>query len=101
MQIRSKNVSVLVNGTVLNHSLARFQYLQNLIVAAVKEEYLQIERPALHIVVKVVHIRVVGLFVVSLPLEIFRQKTCQCGLSRANVSCYSDVHSVSFYLRLN
>lgn len=72
VEIWSENVRILINGSILNNLLSLTPYLYNLAKATIKEEDLQVETPALHVLVKVVEVGVViYILVLWLPVVVF------------------------------
>ncbi len=57
-QIRRKDVGILINGAILYHRSAALLYLLHLTIATGQKKYLQIERPPLHVHIKIGQIRV-------------------------------------------
>src|SRR5690606_14423697 len=101
VKVGSEDVSILVNRTILNDGFSALPDLKNLTETAVEEVYLKVERPSFHLMVKIVKIRVVyNVFKMRLPLEMFRQKPCQCSLSRTDISGNCYVHSGCFKVKI-
>ena len=70
IQVSRENISIFVDSSVLDDIVAALAYLHHLTETAVKEIYLQVERPALHIFIKTLQIRiVVDLLEMRLPSE--------------------------------
>ena len=92
VEVGRKNVGILVDGAVLNDSAIALKDFQNLPIPAVEEENLKIERPAVHVVVKITQVGiVVGAFVVYLPTELLAQLGAQRGFARADIAGDGDV----------
>lgn len=87
VQVAGKNVSIFVNGPILNDRFFSTQDRQNLLVSAVQKVNLQVERPTVHVVVKINEVRVVvGGFIVDVPIETFAQLGTKGCFSGANIS---------------
>ena len=87
-------MGVLVDGAILNHVLAAIADVHHLTEAAVQEEDLDVERPALHVLIETVEIRIVLHFlVVRLPVEMLGQEPRQGSLARAYVASYCNMHN--------
>ena len=92
VEVGRKNVGILVDGAVLNDSAIALKDFQNLPIPAVEEENLKIERPAVHVVVKITQVGIiVGAFVVYLPTELFAQLGAKRGFARADIAGDGDV----------
>ena len=59
MQVGSKNICVLIYGTVLDDLFSRLTDLNDLTETAVEEIDLQVKGPALHVLVEVIEIGIV------------------------------------------
>ena len=82
MKVRCKDVSIFINGSVLNHLFTTFVDVVYLTKSTVQEIDLQVERPTLHVFIKVVKIRIiVGIFEVGCPVVVFRQQLCEGGFT--------------------
>lgn len=59
VQVSGKNVSIFINGSVLNNGLFAFADLPHLIKPAVQKVDLQMKRPTRHVVIKIAQVRIV------------------------------------------
>ena len=97
MQIRRKNVRVLVDGSVLDDLLSAFLQFSQLSESRSQEENLQIERPTLHVLVEIIQVRVViHLLEMRLVAVVFCEERGQRSLSRPDVSGDGNVHNSGF-----
>ena len=89
-----EDMGILVDGTVLDDVLAAVTDIHHLTEAAVEEENLDIERPALHVLIETIEIRIVlHLLVMGIPVEMLGQESRQGRLARAYVASYCDMHN--------
>jgi hypothetical protein len=97
VQVWGKDVSIFVDGPVLNDLFSGLPDPDDLTETAVKEIDLKVEGPSLHVLVEIVEIGiVVHIFILCLPAIILREKTGQRGFTRPNVSSNGYMHVSSF-----
>ena len=93
MQVRSEDVRVLVDRSILYHVATTTTDLQQLLKATVQKENLQVEAPTRHVLVEIEQVWVVvHRFFQAVPLVVLGQKLRERGFPGANVACYRDVH---------
>lgn len=103
VQVGREDVGIFVYSTVLHHRSVTAEDLEHLLITAVEEEDLKVERPALHVVVEVAQVGVViGRFVMNVPSEMAAQLLGKGGLTGADVSGDRDVFDLwrGIFLRL-
>ena len=92
VEVGGKDVGVFVDGAVLYNRSVSVQDLEDLLVAAVEEEDLQVEGPALHIVVEVAQVGVIiRRFIMDIPTEMPAELFSEGGLAGADVAGDSDM----------
>ena len=99
MQVRRKDMGVLVNRAVLNQVAARRQDFGSLPDALAEKVNLQVERPAVHIVVEIADIGIVALLEIGFGARPLRQDARERGLPASDISGYGDIHVDSFWTR--
>src|SRR4051812_30395423 len=88
MKIGRKDHRILMNGPVLNNDLGTFLYFDDLAKAIVEEVHLQVERPARHVFVEVVEVRIVlDVFKLWQPTKVLGENLCKRGFAGAYVPC--------------
>lgn len=86
VQIRRKNIRILINCAVLHHRRIALQNPQNLLVPIIQKINLQIERPPLHIMIKITQIRIIVCrLIMRLPTKVPTQPLAQRRLPRADI----------------
>ena len=72
MQVGCKNMSIFIDGTILNNGFLAFADLPHLVKPAVQKINLQMKGPARHVVIKIPQVRVViNRFVKGCPVIMF------------------------------
>ena len=94
MQVGREDAGVFVDTAVLHDDLVALADFYHVQEALVQEVNLDIERPALHIVVEVGKIGVViDRFEFRGPFEVLHEHLGQRGFSTADIAGYRDVHN--------
>lgn len=92
VEVRGKDVRVLVNSTVLDNGFFIFAYLSNLVKATVQKIDLEMKCPASHVIVKIAEIGVVVYgFVERQPAVVLRKLFHQGSFTRTDVAGDGDV----------
>jgi len=87
VEVGGENVGIFVNGAVLHHGDITLQNFENLLISVVQEIDLKIERPALHVVVKICEVGVVfGALKMRDPTELSGEFFAKGGLSGTYVA---------------
>jgi hypothetical protein len=74
MEVGSKNISIFINGPVLDHVFSAVSDLNYLPEPGIQKIDLQVKRPALHVLVKTMQVRIVfNIFVLWFPIKMFCQ----------------------------
>jgi hypothetical protein len=69
MQVGSKNMRIFIDGSVLYDHLVTILNFNDLLESVIQEIHLQVERPAGHILIKIVEIRIIlNIFKSGLPV---------------------------------
>ena len=93
-----EDIHSLKDWAILKHNIFCFRNGQQVTESLFEEIDLKVERPALDVVIIIFEIGVMGYrFIAWCPPVMLRQQLCECGLARANISCYDDVHKASRY----
>ena len=101
MQVGCEDVGVFVDGAILDDGFVAAEDGEDLLVAVVQEEDLEVERPALHVVVKVAEVGiVVGGFEVHFPAELFAELFAERRFPGADVAGDGNVFD-DFFLRFH
>ena len=94
MEVWGKNAGILVNGPVLDDILSGIADIYHFLESLVQKIDLKVERPTRHVVVKIFKVRVVvNRFILRDPSQILCQQPCKSGLSAADISCDTYMHS--------
>ena len=97
MQVVGKDVGILVYGAILEDILlARAQHIERLLDAATQERNLQLEGPAVHILVEVTDIRIITLLIVGFCPVTACKNLRQRSLAASDISCYCYIHILFF-----
>lgn len=92
MEVPCENFGVLINGSILNNAVRGFLDLSLVVEPTGQEEHLKIERPSVHVVVKIGQIWiVVDSLEIGLPFEVVRQDSSERTLSGSNITGNCDV----------
>ena len=101
VQVGSEYIGVFIDGPVLDYGPVSAQDFEHLLVSAVEEEDLQVERPTLHIVVEVTQVRVVvGRFIMDIPAEVLTQLFGEGGFTCADIAGDGDVFDLGYGILL-
>jgi hypothetical protein len=96
MEVGREDISIFIKGAVLNDIGSLFLDVEELAGASMEVVNLDIERPTAHILIETVDI---GIRLCRLENRAIAIVACQylreSGLSRAYISCNSDVHNMS------
>lgn len=97
VEIGRKNVCVLIDRAILNDGLVAFLDVDNLLEAVVQKIYLQVERPARHVEVKILQVGVVvGGLEVDFPAKMMGQRFGERGFAGADIAGDGDVPDPAF-----
>src|SRR5512138_3479104 len=97
MKVRCKDISILVDGPVLDYCLFRFFYLEYLAESRIKEVDLQVEGPSLHILIKIIQVRIViDIFIMWSPSVLFCKEPCKGCFAGTYIAGYCYVHGQVF-----
>ena len=98
VQVRREDIGILIQRPVLDDVLALLPDVQQLTRPGMKIVNLDIERPAPHILIKTVDIRIRLRRLIDRPVPVMTgQQLSQCGLPRADISCNSDMHNTPIF----
>ena len=76
IKVGREDVRIFVDGAVLDDVFAALADVHHLTETAVEEENLDVERPALHVLIEAVEVRVVFNFLIMrLPVEVLGQQS--------------------------
>ena len=93
VQIRGKDTGILEDGTILHDGLVAARNLHHVMETLVQEVNLEIERPALHILIIISEIRIIIHWLeVCLPAISLGKHFGQCSLAATYISCYCYMH---------
>ena len=97
MEVWGKNIGILINRTILNDRFARFSDLKDLVKPGIEELDLKVERPTLHICIKIVQVRIIiDILIMRFPHEMFAKYAGQSSFARSDIPRYCNVHGLFF-----
>src|SRR5882762_8844862 len=92
MQVGREDMRILINGPVLDHRLGPRVDLQQLVQPAVQKEDLQVERPARHVLIKIVQVRImIHILELRDPFVMLAQHLRQRRFACADIPRYGDM----------
>ena len=95
MKVRCEDVCVFVNGAILDHISSALANVVYLLKTTVKKEDLQVERPTLHVLVKIKEVWIiVHFFLLHVPSVMLGKQLSQCCFAGTNVPRDSYVHEL-------
>ena len=96
MEVRGEDACVLKDGAVLDDGVGALRYFDNIAEAFVEEIHLQVEAPAVHVLIEVVEVGI-GLdrLEARRPAVALDEQLGEGGLAAPNVSGYRNMHDRS------
>ena len=93
MEVRGKDACIFEDGAILDDGVIALANLHDILEAFVQEVYLEVERPAAHVLIKIVEIGVVvdGLEACR-PAVVGSKELGEGGFATTYVSCDGDMH---------
>jgi hypothetical protein len=92
MKVGCKNVSIFINGPVLNYSFSSIPDLYQLIQAAIQKIDLQLKAPAGHVLIKIIEVRIMlYIFKMGNTFLMFGKQFSKSGFTGTNVSGNSNM----------
>ena len=86
MQVGSKNISILIYCPILNYGFISLPDLHDLPETAVQKIYLQVKRPALHVLIETMEIGIgLNIFIMRFPSEMLCKQTGEGSLPGTDV----------------
>ena len=93
VEVRGEDAGVLEDSTVLDDGVATLGYLDHVAEALVKEIDLEVEAPAVHVLIEVLQVGVhVNWLEARRPAVTLDEQLGQGGLAAPDVSCYRYMH---------
>src|SRR5688572_26274363 len=88
MKIRSKNMGIFINGSILYHRFISALDVDELLKAVVQKINLEIKRPPWHVLIEIVQVRIIlYVFIMRFPIEALSQFFGEGCFPRTNIPC--------------